>query len=146
MKLLHVPQKRTICLKISIPQMYMATMMETQQRQEQRTDLGMRVAGTPVRFGLQAPEISPQVKNVMNTTQMGEMSKLIRKAVVKYMVRDVVALRRQAEGSRSLIVEEEQVQLMAVLKSTNLTSSGFVDSVVSTCVPSKEFKEVSIAV
>lgn len=125
----------------------MATMMEMQQRQEHRTDLGMRVAGTPVRFGLQAPEISPQVKNVMNTTQMGEMSKLIRKAVVKYMVRDVVALRRQAEGSRSLIVEEEQVQLMAVLKSTNAsTSSVFVDSVVSTCVPSKEFKEVSIAV
>ena len=99
-----------------------------------------------MRFGLQAPEISPQVKNVMNTTQMGEMSKLIRKAVVKYMVRDVVALRRQAEGSRSLIVEEEQVQLMAVLKSTNALSSGFVDTVVSTCLPSKEFKEVSIAV
>jgi hypothetical protein len=126
--------------------MYRATMMEMQQSQDLRRDLGMRVAGTPVRFGLQAPEISPQVKNVMNTTQMGEMSKLIRKAVVKYMVRDVVALRRQAEGSRSLIVEEEQVQLMAVLKSTNASSSVFVDSVVSTCVPSKEFKEVSIAV
>lgn len=126
----------------------MANIMETQQRLDQRQELGMRGAGTPLRYGLQSPEPPPQaqVQRTMNQIQLAEMTKLTRIAVVKCMCRDVVALRRKSEGSKSLLVDEEHVLLMDMLKSSSSSATTFINLVIDTCVPAKEFKEVIFAV
>ena len=124
--------------------MYMASIYDTMLRQEQKHELGMRGSGTPHRVGIQAPEMQSPIQRTMNPSQLGEMTKIIRNAVVTYFCRDVVALRRKSEAAKSLFSEDASVQLMDILRTSSSTSSNFIDLITETCHPAKDFKEVTL--